>query len=131
MSRPVSFPAVATATYAAVLVQAAHPILPEAGPNFCVFRMLTGVPCPGCGMGHALVYALRGDLSASFAAHPLGIPLLALWTAWLAWGAFNLARGRDFSDGFIPALRRPAPLWGALALVLAVYALRLRGLVAV
>jgi hypothetical protein len=128
MSRPVPFYAVASAAYAAVVLQAAHPVLPEAGPNLCPFRMLIGLPCPGCGMGHAVVYALRGDLSASFAAHPLGIPLLALWTAWLAWGALNLARGRDFSAGFLPALRRPAISWAALALVLVVYAARLGGL---
>jgi len=128
VKRPVPFPAVAAAAYAAVVVQAAHPILPESGPNFCPFRMLTGLPCPGCGMGHALVYALRGDFFASFSAHPLGLPLLALWTAWLAWGALNLARGRGFSDGFVPALRRPEFSWAALALVLAVYAVRTLGL---
>jgi hypothetical protein len=131
MSRPVSFPAVASAAYAAAALQAAHPLLPETGPNFCPFKMLTGLPCPGCGMGHAVVYALRGDFSASFAAHPLGIPLLALWTAWLAWGAFNLARGRAFSDDFAPVLRRPSLQWSALALVLAVYAARTLGLVLV
>jgi hypothetical protein len=75
-------------------------------------------------MGHSMIYALRGDFSSSWRSHPLGIPLLILWTAWLGWGAVNLARGREFSDGFIPALRRPAATWAALALVLAVYAVR-------
>jgi hypothetical protein len=75
-------------------------------------------------MGHALVHAWRGDFAGSLAYHPLGVPLLALWTAWLAWGAFNLSRGREFSDGFLPALRRPAPKWAMLVLVLGVYAAR-------
>jgi len=125
MSRTVSFPAVASVAYAGILLQAAHPVLPESGATLCPFRLLTGLPCPGCGMGHALVYALRGDFGASFRSHPLGIPLLAIWTAWLAWGVVNLWRGREFSDGFIPALRRPALSWAALILVLAVYAARL------
>jgi hypothetical protein len=75
-------------------------------------------------MGHALVFALRGDFAGSWRSHPLGLPLLLLWTAWLAWGLVNRARGREFSEGFLPALRRPAATWGALVLVLAVYAVR-------
>jgi hypothetical protein len=123
MSRPVPFPAVAAAAYAALAVQAVHPVIPENGATFCPFRFVTGIPCPGCGMGHALVFALRGDFAASLRSHPLGVPLLLLWTAWLGW--LNLARGRGFSDGFLPALRRPAAAWSALVLVLAVYAVRL------
>ena len=124
MSRSVSFPAAAGAAYAAVVVQAVHPILPETGATFCPFRLLTGLPCPGCGMGHALVFALRGDFASSWHSHPLGLPLFVLWTAWLGWGAFNLGRGRAFSDGFLPVLRRPAISWAGLALVLGVYAVR-------
>jgi hypothetical protein len=125
MSRPLSFPAVAAAAYGAVVLQAYHPLIPESGATFCPFRYLTGIPCPGCGMGHSLVFALRGDLPGSFHAHPLGLPLLVLWTGWLGWGALNLSFGRSFSDGFLPPLRRPAASWAGLALVLAVYAVRL------
>jgi hypothetical protein len=125
MSRPVSFPAVAGAAYAAVVAQAIRPILPERGATFCPFRLLTGIPCPGCGMGHSLVFALRGDFAGSFHSHPLGIPLLILWTSWLGWGLLNLSRGRSFSEGFIPPLRRPSAAWAVLVLVLAVYAARL------
>jgi hypothetical protein len=125
MSRPVSFPAVAGAAYAAVVVQASHPLLPEQGLTLCPIRLLTGMPCPGCGMGHALVFALRGDFTASWHFHPLGIPLLLLWTAWLGWGLLNLSRGREFSAGFLPVLRRPAASWAALLLVFSVYAVRL------
>ncbi|HXT00502.1 MAG TPA: DUF2752 domain-containing protein [Elusimicrobiota bacterium] len=123
MSKTVPFPAVASAAYAGVLLQAYHPVLPESA-GLCPFRLATGIPCPGCGMGHALVFALRGDLAGSFHSHPLGIPLLVLWTAWLGWGALNLSRGRGFSDGFLPALRRPAASWAMLALVLMIYAAR-------
>lgn len=125
MSRPVSFPAVAAAAYAAVVVQAIHPVLPENGATLCPFRLITGLPCPGCGMGHSLVHALRGDFAGSLRFHPLGLPLLLLWSAWLVWGSANLAGGRAFSDGFFPALRRPTTAWAALVLVLAVYAVRL------
>ena len=121
--RPIPFPAVASAAYAALAAQAAFGI-PYDGAVLCPFRLLTGHPCPGCGMGHALVAGMRGDFAASWNFHPLGLPLLALWTAWLAWGAVNRSRGRGFSDGFVPVLRRPAFSWAALALVFAVYAVR-------
>lgn len=58
----------------------------------CPFRLVTGHRCPGCGMGHAVVAAMRGDWVASFQAHPLGIPLLAVWTAWLAAEAVKASR---------------------------------------
>jgi hypothetical protein len=125
MSRPVSFPVVASAAYGAVVAQAFHPILSESGPPLCPFRLLTGIPCPGCGMGHSLVFALRGNFPGSFRSHPLGLPLLLVWTAWLVWGLLNLSRGRSFSEGFIPPLRRPAAAWAGLVLVLGVYAARL------
>lgn len=37
----------------------------------CVFRLMTGIPCPGCGMTRAWLAALRLDFSAAFAYHPL------------------------------------------------------------
>ena len=36
-----------------------------------VFRLLTGIPCPGCGMTRAWLAALRLDFAAAFAYHPL------------------------------------------------------------
>lgn len=37
----------------------------------CVFRLMTGIPCPGCGMTRAWLAALRLDFSAALAYHPL------------------------------------------------------------
>ena len=37
----------------------------------CIFRMMTGAPCPGCGMTRAWLAALRLDFAAAFAYHPL------------------------------------------------------------
>ena len=67
---------------------------------------------------------MRGDIAGSFMHHPLGLPLLALWTVWLAWGGVNLSRGRPFSEGLPPFIRRPAFAWAALAAALVVHAVR-------
>lgn len=87
---PVPFSVVAGAAWLLCAAQAAC----GSGESLviCPFRLLTGHRCPGCGMGHAVVAAMRGDWLASWQAHPLGIPLLAVWTAWLAAEAVKAAR---------------------------------------
>lgn len=37
----------------------------------CVFKLVTGLSCPGCGMTRAWLSALRLDLPAALAYHPL------------------------------------------------------------
>lgn len=37
----------------------------------CVFRTLTGIPCPGCGSTRAWLAFLRGDVITAFFYHPL------------------------------------------------------------
>lgn len=37
----------------------------------CIFRLMTGVPCPGCGMTRAWLAALRLDFAVAFAYHQL------------------------------------------------------------
>jgi hypothetical protein len=49
----------------------------EHGPTICPFRLVTGLPCPGCGLTRSWVYGAHGDWAQSFAAHPFGLPLLA------------------------------------------------------
>lgn len=52
----------------------------------CVFRLMTGIPCPGCGMTRAWLAALRLDFAAAIAYHPL---------FWVVPLAFVLAFVRD------------------------------------
>lgn len=84
---PIPFSVVAGAAWLLCAAQAAS----GAGESLvlCPFRLLTGHRCPGCGMGHAVVSAMRGDVAASFAHHPLGIPVLLIWTGWLMWTAYG------------------------------------------
>lgn len=92
-SRPVPFSVVAGAAWLLCAAQAASGIGGEL--VLCPFRLLTGHRCPGCGMGHAVVAAMRGDWIASFHHHPLGIPVLAIWTAWLAAEAVKAVRSGE------------------------------------
>ncbi len=46
--------------------------------SLCIFNNLGIGFCPGCGLGHSITYFFHGDLKASFYAHPLGIPAIAI-----------------------------------------------------
>ncbi len=50
----------------------------------CPMAVITGIPCPGCGMTRATLHALHGDFAASFRFHPLAmiiVPLLAIYAS--------------------------------------------------
>lgn len=44
----------------------------ESDQSFCPFKMLTGFPCPGCGITKSLVYFYQGDIYKSLGYHVLG-----------------------------------------------------------
>lgn len=50
----------------------------SSGPILCPFRLVTGLPCPFCGMTRSLLALGQGDLGASVRLHPLGPLLLVL-----------------------------------------------------
>ena len=68
-------------TCAAVL----DPAHVQQGPVLCPLRLVTGLPCPGCGGIRAWTAAVHGDVAAALAYNPfatilLGVVLgLALW----------------------------------------------------
>lgn len=44
----------------------------ETDQSLCPFKMLTGFPCPGCGITKSLVYFYEGDWYKSISYHILG-----------------------------------------------------------
>jgi hypothetical protein len=66
---------IAAVTGAAALVAAAaYPVTAvEDGPVLCPFRLLTGLPCPGCGLTRSWVYLAHGQWSDAWSANPFGI----------------------------------------------------------
>jgi hypothetical protein len=58
----------------------------------CLSKALFGLPCPGCGLGHAVAYLFRGEVALSFQAHPLGpfaVVILTGRVVRLVWEAFT------------------------------------------
>lgn len=46
--------------------------------SFCPFKMLTGFPCPGCGITKSIVYFYEGDIYRSLLHHLFG-PIFVLF----------------------------------------------------
>ncbi|MEA2139058.1 MAG: hypothetical protein QOG56_2208 [Solirubrobacteraceae bacterium] len=109
-----------------------------AGLPTCLLLATTGVPCPFCGLTHAVAELGAGHLSTAIALHPLA-PLAALLALAVP---VALARRRTLAVPLPPARRRtlarPLPparprsltvpaaaLWSLAALVLATWIVRL------
>ncbi|HRH59986.1 MAG TPA: DUF2752 domain-containing protein [Chitinophagaceae bacterium] len=44
----------------------------ETEQSLCPFKMITGLPCPGCGITKSLIFLYEGNLSKSFYYHLFG-----------------------------------------------------------
>jgi hypothetical protein len=51
----------------------------ETAQSLCPFKMLTGFPCPGCGITKSMVYFYEGDIVKSLYYHILG-PFVILFS---------------------------------------------------
>ncbi len=57
--------------------------MPKLG--LCLFRKLTQLPCPGCGMTRAFCAISHGEFAAAWGFHPFGFGIYALTVALLLW----------------------------------------------
>lgn len=101
------------------------------GPQLCVFKIMSGVPCPGCGLTRSVVLLMHGDVSGSLFFHPLGV-LFVLGAIVLA-AVDLLAWWRSQRVGNIPLApswlldriaQTPAP-WIVVGALLVLWAIRL------
>lgn len=51
----------------------------ETAQSLCPFKMMTGFPCPGCGITKSLVYCYQGEFHKSISYHVLG-PFVLLFS---------------------------------------------------
>ena len=96
----------------------ANPDTIEDGPVICPFRLMTGLPCPGCGLTRAWVYLVHGRLEESLSANPFGMISFALGVALVVMVVRALVRRRPLPD-LARVLRSPA--FYALGAVWAVF----------
>ena len=77
-------------------VGAAFQLVPRRLIPPCGFRLMTGHPCPSCGMTRMGSHLLRGHLATSFTMNPFLFSVVAALGLWVATGAVARLFGRDF-----------------------------------
>lgn len=61
--------------------------------SICLFRRVSGIPCPGCGMTRAFAHLAKGEWAEAARDHPFSFLLAAeMGFFYLAWG-LSLLRG--------------------------------------
>lgn len=58
---------------------------------FCPMVIVTGLPCPGCGMTRSLFFLATGRVGQSLWIHPMGVPIAAL-VFYFLWNRYVLGR---------------------------------------
>lgn len=61
----------------------------------CLFRLITGIPCPGCGMTRAFRYIIDGKLLMAINTNFFAIPLFAFLAIVPIWIAFDILNNRQ------------------------------------
>ncbi|MBJ2123731.1 DUF2752 domain-containing protein [Flavobacterium sp. IB48] len=89
----------------------------ETDQSFCPFKMLTGFPCPGCGITKSLVYFYQGDLYKSISYHVLGPFVIAFCVVTVLVLTLELITKREYFTGLLYNRR----LAYGLAIFLGVY----------
>jgi len=85
--------------------------------SLCPFKMLTGFPCPGCGLTHAFCNISHGQFQRAWQANPFGFLFYALALACLAWPRLS---GKF--PGIEAVLRRSrAVVWAPALLMVAMW----------
>jgi hypothetical protein len=84
----------AVAAAALSIAAVASPDTIEDGPVLCPFRLMTGLPCPGCGLTRSWVYLVHGQWGDAFGANPFGFVTAAAAVALIASVLFAVARPR-------------------------------------
>ena len=60
----------------------------------CTLRMLTGVPCPSCGMTTSFAHFVRGEWTSAVRANAAAFVLASLCALQIPWCWVSIARGR-------------------------------------
>ncbi len=73
---------------------------------FCVFKGLTGLPCPTCGSTRALARLFGLDPAGALAMNPFTTLVAAVIAAWALVDLLLIPRGRALRVGVSPGLGR-------------------------
>ncbi|MEO7153451.1 MAG: DUF2752 domain-containing protein [Planctomycetota bacterium] len=73
----------------------------EFSQSVCPHKLLTGFPCPGCGITRSIMSLYRGDLAGSLGYHVFGLPLVITCVIGIAVLAVEMRTNRDLLGRFL------------------------------
>ena len=68
----------------------------ETSQSLCPHKLLTGLPCPGCGITKSFIFFYQGDILKSLSYHLFGPFVILLFTALLILLVTELITGREY-----------------------------------
>jgi hypothetical protein len=93
--------------------------------NVCLFRNVTGIPCPSCGTTHALLSIARGDFREAVRENILGYPAAGMLLVFPVWILTDLLLKKESFYRFYRRaeffLRKRWAAYLALLLLLAIW----------
>lgn len=67
---------------------------------FCPMVIVTGFPCPGCGMTRAVFFFLTGQIAESWHMQPMGIAAVGLFV-YFCWNRYIIGRNAKGMKGLL------------------------------
>jgi len=64
-------------------------------PGVCLFKRITGIPCPSCGSTRSVLSILKGDFVGAFFLNPFGIVIMAILVSAPLWILFDLVSHKN------------------------------------
>lgn len=90
--------------------------------NVCLFRQVTGIPCPSCGITHAVLSITKGNFRKALDENILGFPAALILVIFPVWILIDLVRKKEsfyrfyfWTESF---LRKKWVAWSALVFLL-------------
>ena len=97
--------------------------------NTCIFKRVSGIPCPSCGTVHSIVSILHGDLRVALTENPLGFAGILIVAVIPYWILADLVLGRESFYRFYlrinSFLKKKQVLFGLLFIVLLLWLFKL------
>lgn len=64
-------------------------------PGVCLFKRLTGIPCPSCGSTRSVLSLLKGDFIGALISNPFGLIILSILILAPLWILYDIVLQKD------------------------------------
>ncbi len=100
-----------------------YPDNPSGESGVCLFREVTGVPCPSCGSTRSIAQILKGDMKGALLWNPFGFIIMVIMLVMPVWLVIDLVSGKDALYRFYVKLENILKIkWVAVATIILVLA---------